>query len=109
MATFEFHIDDVEDALDSAQSMGKSAIFLDHELDLDEIIDWISDHRQSNDYQREALAGELVESGYVIWPDDHESATRVAIGTLRYKITTLGLYPEMTALDVLDYIEEAIK
>lgn len=106
MATFEFHIDEVEDALESAKSMDQSSVFLPHEIDTQEIIEWID---SANDYDRDYIIAQFVKRGEAIWPDERNSGAEDAIATLRHKMTTLALYPDMTALDVLDYIEEAIK
>ena len=106
MPTFEFHIDYIEDALENAKSENQDEVYLDHAIDSEHIIEWIG---EASDYERDYILGEFVERGEAIWPDERNSGVEEVIATLRHKLTTLALYPDMTALDVLDYIEEAIK
>lgn len=103
MPTLEFHIDEVEDALESAKKEG-SSVFLDADLSSSEVVDLVDN---LGDYDKTVIFENLIADGFSLSKDENPAFD--AIATLRHKLTTLALYPDMTALDVLDYIEEAIK
>ena len=78
------------------------------EVTVDDIIDAVDD---LSDLDIMSLVDVLREEGHLddLIDDGTTKKAGDAIATLRHKLTTLALYPDMTALDVLDYIEEAIK
>lgn len=102
-----YTIDYLESKIREAKSDGDDGIELDVDiLDISdsEVVDLVN---KLGDYDKTVIFENLIADGFALNGDENPAFD--AIETLRHKLTTLALYPDMTALDVLDYIEEAIK
>lgn len=99
-----YTIDYLESKIREAKSDGDDGIELDVDISGSEVVDLVE---SLSDYDKTVIFENLIADGFSLNADENPATN--AIATLRHKLTTLALYPDMTALDVLDYIEEAIK
>lgn len=99
-----YTIDYLESKIREAKSDGDDGIELDVDISGSEVVDLVD---SLGDYDKTVIFENLIADGFSLNADENPATN--AIATLRHKLTTLALYPDMTALDVLDYIEDAIK
>lgn len=99
-----YTIDYLESKIREAKSDGDDGIELDVDISGSEVVDLVE---SLSDYDKTVIFENLIADGFSLNADENPATN--AIATLRHKLTTLALYPDMTALDVLDYIEDAIK
>lgn len=99
-----YTIEYLESKIREAKSDGDDGIELDVDVSDSEVVDLVDG---LGDYDKTVIFENLISDGFSLSKDENPATD--AIATLRHKLTTLALYPDMTALDVLDYIEEAIK